>query len=104
MSSAHAQAAVAALREAHDALQRGDVSHAEARCRDALALNGNDPAAWTLLGTILRRSDPSSAQTALARALACDASYVDAYFHLGNLHREQGRKIQAIAAYENARA
>jgi predicted O-linked N-acetylglucosamine transferase (SPINDLY family) len=104
MSRSDAHAAVAAFREAREALQRGDARRAEARCRDALALNGNDPAAWTLLGTILRRSDPSASRAALARALECDPRHVDAHFHLGNLHREQGRHTQAIAAYECALA
>ena len=104
MSFAAAQAAVAALREANDALQRGDAMRAEARCREALALNGTDAAAWTLLGTILRRGDPVAAQTALARALELDPRHIDAHFHLANLHREQGRNAEAITAYENALA
>jgi predicted O-linked N-acetylglucosamine transferase (SPINDLY family) len=101
MNPSDQQASTEALREAQEALQRGDIARAETRCRDALAFNGRDPVAWTLLGTVLRRSDPLSAQAALARALECDPRHIDAYFHLGNLHREQGRNTQAINAYES---
>jgi protein O-GlcNAc transferase len=91
-----------ALREAREALQRGDVRWAEDRCREALALNEADAAAWTLLGVILRRGDPVAAEAALSRAVSCDPSHVDAYFHLGNFYRQQGRLGEAIAAYERA--
>jgi protein O-GlcNAc transferase len=94
----------AALREARDALARGDLRQAEARCRDALALDGNDADVWTLLGVILRRPDPDAAHAALMRALACDSDHGETHFHLGNLHREQKRFADAIAAYERALA
>ena len=96
--------AVIALAAARDALERGDASWAEARCRDAIELNASDPAAWTLLGAILRRRDPVAAQAALEKALESDPGQLDARFHLGNLHREQGRFAEAVAAYASALA
>jgi predicted O-linked N-acetylglucosamine transferase (SPINDLY family) len=97
-------AALVALSAARDALERGDAAWAESRCRDALDLNAADASAWTLLGVILRRKAPDEARAALGEALERDPAQIDAYFHLGNLHREQGYSTAAIAAYERALA
>ena len=102
--NAAGSATALALREASDALSRGDAQRAEARCRDALALDSTDASAWTLLGAILRPRDPATAQAAFDRALECDPAHADALFHLGNLHREQERYDEAISAYERALA
>ncbi|HTP47709.1 MAG TPA: tetratricopeptide repeat protein, partial [Casimicrobiaceae bacterium] len=102
--SAAGSATAVALREASDALARGDAQHAETRCRDALALDTRDASAWTLLGAILRQRDPAAARAAFDRALECDPAHADALFHLGNLHREQKRYGEAIGAYERALA
>ena len=51
----------AKLRAAREAWQRGDLATAEAQCRQALAAT-DDPAAWTLLGVILRQRDRFEAQ------------------------------------------
>ena len=52
-------------RAAREALQRGDDEGAEALCRRALAHDDTDIAAWTLLGTALRRRDAAGAEAAL---------------------------------------
>ena len=90
----------AALREAREAHARGDAPLAESRCRAALAIGPENPAAWTLLGAVLRSRDPVAAQAALGRALELDPGNGDARFQLGNLHREQRRFTEAIAAYQ----
>jgi protein O-GlcNAc transferase len=90
------------LREASAAWKRGDAALAESLCRDALSLDPEDAAALTLLGVVLRRRDPAAAFAALARAVKRDPRQVDALFQLGNLHREQHRFEEAIAAYESA--
>jgi predicted O-linked N-acetylglucosamine transferase (SPINDLY family) len=91
-----------ALRDARTAWDRGDAAGAEARCRDALAADASEARAWTLLGVILRKRDPAAAQAALAAAIDREPRHPDAWFHLGNLHREQQRYTEAIAAYETA--
>jgi protein O-GlcNAc transferase len=95
-------ASSAMLRAARDAWKRGDAATAEAQCRDALAAYADDAAAWMLLGVILRQSDPATAEHALRRAIELDPRGADARFHLGNLHREQARFVEAVAAYEEA--
>jgi predicted O-linked N-acetylglucosamine transferase (SPINDLY family) len=100
VNSTEKRTAHAALREAREAHAREDAALAESRCRAALALEPDDPTAWTLLGVILRSRAPKAAQAALARALELDPGNNDARFQLGNLHREQRRFAEAIAAYE----
>lgn len=91
-----------ALRDARAAWERGDAAQAESRCRDALAADASEARAWALLGVILRKRDPAAAQDALAAAIDREPRNADAWFHLGNLHREQRRYSEAIAAYETA--
>jgi len=91
-----------ALRDARAAWERGDAAQAESRCRDALAADASEALAWTLLGVILRKRDPAAAQAALAAAIDREPRHADGWFHLGNLHREQRRYAEAIAAYETA--
>jgi predicted O-linked N-acetylglucosamine transferase (SPINDLY family) len=100
--SANKDLAQVALRDARAAWERGDAPRAESRCRDALAADADDAHAWTLLGVVLRKRDPAAAQAALAAALEREPRHADAWFHLGNLHREQRRYGDAIAAYETA--
>ncbi len=90
------------LRIARAAWQRGDAANAEAQCRSLLVAEPRNAAAWTLLGIVRRRSDPTGAEAALLRALDCEPSNADAAFHLGNLYREQQKQDQAIAAYRRA--
>ena len=87
---------------ARAALREGDEAAAAALSRDALAKNDRDAAAWTLLGTALRRSDPAAAEDALRRALRVDAGVLDARFHLGNLLRETDRHAEAVDTYREA--
>jgi predicted O-linked N-acetylglucosamine transferase (SPINDLY family) len=94
--------AQAALREARSAWERGDAARAESYCRDALNADDEDARAWILLGMVLRRRDPAAAHAALTAAIERDPGHPDAWFHLGNLHREQRRYADAIAAYETA--
>jgi protein O-GlcNAc transferase len=94
-------AAETALRDARAAWERGEAALAESRCRDALE-QSDDVRAWTLLGVVLRRRDPGAAAVALRAALARAPRDPDAWFHLGNLHREQARYPEAIEAYETA--
>ncbi len=94
----------ALLREAASAWERGDAALAESRCREALARDGDDAEALLLLGIVLRRRDPAAACAVLVRAAERDPRNPDAKFHLGNLHREQGRFAAAVAAYEAAAA
>jgi len=91
------------LRAARAALERGDLALAEARCREALRAS-DDARAWTLLGVVLRRRDPERAETALQAAIERAPRDPDAWFHLGNLRREQARHAEAIEAYETAAA
>src|SRR5712671_4968716 len=91
-----------ALHDARAAWERGDAARAESRCRDALAADDSEARAWILLGVILRKRDPVAAQTSLAAAIDREPRHPDAWFHLGNLHREQQRYPEAIAAYETA--
>ena len=104
VTDADRSAARAALREANAALERGDTVLAESLCRDVLALQPDDAAAWTLLGVALRQRDPIAAQAALTRALELDPRHPDARFHLANLYRAHGRFAEAIAAYETVLA
>jgi protein O-GlcNAc transferase len=100
VTGADRSAARAALRKANAALERGDTVLAESLCRDVLALEPDDAAAWTFLGVALRQRDPIAAHAALTRALELDPRHPDARFHLGNLYRGQRRVAEAIAAYE----
>ncbi len=102
MSNPEKDAARAALREARSAWERGDAARAELYCRDALTADDEDARAWILLGIVLRRRDPVAAHAALTAAIERDPGHPDAWFHLGNLHREQRRYADAIAAYETA--
>ena len=94
----------ALLEEAIAAWEGGDAALAESRCRDALAHDAEDVAALLLLGVVLRQRDPAAAYIALAAAAERDPRNADAWFHLGNLHREQQRFAAAVAAYESATA
>lgn len=94
----------AALKAARDAWQRGDATGAQAQCRALLDADPRDAAAWTLLGIILRRTDPVGARAALETALVAEPGSGDAAFHLGNLFREQQRNDEAIEAYRLALA
>src|SRR2546430_16533047 len=100
LSGADSSAGRATLREANVALERGDTVLAESLCRDVLALQPDDAAAWTFLGVALRQRDPMAAHAALTHALELDPRHPDARFHLGNLYRGQRRFAEAIAAYE----
>jgi protein O-GlcNAc transferase len=100
VTDADRRAAHAALREADAARERGDTVLAESLCRDAIALQPDDVAAWISLGIALRQRDPFAAHAALTRALELDPRQPDARFHLGNLYREQRRFAEAIAVYE----
>jgi protein O-GlcNAc transferase len=100
VSSTDKSAAEIALHEASIAWQHGDAALAEARCRDALALEPDQAKAWTLLGVVLRRRDPVAAHAAFAAALRCDPNNADARFQLGNFYREQQRYAEAVTAYE----
>jgi predicted O-linked N-acetylglucosamine transferase (SPINDLY family) len=104
VTDADRSAARAALREANAALERSDTVLAESLCRDVLALQPDDAAAWTFLGVALRQRDPIAAHAALTRALELDPRHPDARFHLANLYRAQGRFAEAIAAYETVLA
>jgi protein O-GlcNAc transferase len=97
------EASDAALREAHAAWQRGDIARAESRCRDALQAS-DDARAWTMLGIVLRRRDPAASEAAFRAAIERSPRDPDAWFHLGNLRREQARYADAIQAYESALA
>jgi len=101
-ASGHGAAVDALLREAALAWGRGDAALAEERCRDALAQDPARGAALLLLGTVLRRRDPAAAYTALAAAAERDPGNADAWFQLGNLHREQQRFAAAVTAYASA--
>ena len=100
MTGAAEQAARATLSEAVAARERGDSALAEERCRAALALQPEDAAAWTFLGTVLRQRDTDAARAAFARALELEPRNVEARFHLANLHREQRYFGEAINNYE----
>ena len=102
MSPIDKDTARVALRDARAAWERGDAARAESRCRDALAADAGEVRAWTLLGVVLRKRDPAAAQAALNTAIDREPRHPDAWFHLGNLHREQQRYAEAITAYENA--
>ncbi len=103
MSAANQAAAIGSLlREASAARERGEAALAESRCREALSLDPGHVAALLLLGIVLRRSDPAAAFAALEGAAKRDPGNPDAWFHLGNLHREQRRFAAAVAAYESA--
>lgn len=104
MSHSDKEIARAELRASRAAWERGDAAQAEAHCREAIAADADDARAWILLGVVLRRRDPAAAHAALAAALELEAHQPDAWFHLGNLHREQRRYAEAIAAYEAAAA
>jgi protein O-GlcNAc transferase len=90
------------LRDARAAWERGDETVAERRCRDALAADPDDVRAWVLLGAVLRRRNPDEARAALTAAIQRSPQHPDAWFQLGNLHREARRFGDAIAAYETA--
>jgi predicted O-linked N-acetylglucosamine transferase (SPINDLY family) len=92
------------LAEAVAAWEGGDAALAESRCRHALAHDAEDVAALLLLGVVLRQRDPAAAYIALAAAAERDPRNANAWFHLGNLHREQQRFAAAVAAYESATA
>jgi predicted O-linked N-acetylglucosamine transferase (SPINDLY family) len=100
VTRADQEAARSALREARDAWERGDAALAESRCRASLDIERDSAEAWTFFGILLRARDPPAAQAALMRALEIDPQHADARFQLGNLHREQRRFPDAIAAYE----
>src|SRR4051794_33193175 len=89
----------ALLASARAALQGGDVPTAEALCRQILAKNDRNAAAWTVLGTALRHRDPAAAEKALRKAIESDRSNLDALFHLANLLRSDGRHAQSIPMY-----
>jgi len=94
-----AGSADALLASARAALQRGDVPTAEALCRQVLAKNDRNAAAWTVLGTALRHRDPVAAEKALRKAIESYRSNPDALFHLANLLRSDGRHAQSIPLY-----
>jgi protein O-GlcNAc transferase len=102
VSKVDKHAARVALRDAGNAWKHEQAALAEARCRDALALDPGAAPAWALLGAILRRRDPDAAHAALIQALISDPNHADARFQLGNLYREQHRYADAVAAYEAA--
>ena len=102
MSATRSESGEAALRDARAALQGGDVLAAEAICRDALARGHDRAPVWTLLALALRTRDNSAAEAGLRKALERDPRSVDAYFHLGNLCRDERRFAEAVAAYERA--
>jgi protein O-GlcNAc transferase len=95
-------ASIAALGEARQAWQRGDMAGAEAHCRKAIALDPTNAQAWLLLGMSLRSNDPASALDAFDRAMTLQPNNPDAAFHIGNLQRIRGNYAAAIVAYEKA--
>jgi len=101
-----AEPASAELRRecARIAWMMGDVARASADCRAALELSRDDAAAWTLLGEILRSTDPPAAERAWQRAIELAPEDAEARFHLGNLHRERGDPRAARREYEHALA
>jgi protein O-GlcNAc transferase len=102
VSGKNSELARTALDDARAAWERGDAALAEAGCRDALAADPDEVRAWILLGLVLRKRQPEDARMALAAAIERSPKHPDAWFQLGNLHREARRYREAIAAYEAA--
>ena len=83
-----------------------DADAAVKTCRQLLADPAIDAAtavaAYNLLGSALRATDPAESLFAWQQALALDAKDAEANFHLGNLEREAGKPEQAIEYYNHA--
>lgn len=93
-----------ALLAARTALLRGDRADAVRRCRQRVAADPADTAAWILLGEALRNDDDDAALAAWRAALAAAPNDAEAHFHIGNLERERGDARAAIAEYDAALA
>jgi predicted O-linked N-acetylglucosamine transferase (SPINDLY family) len=91
------------LQQADEALARGALGEAEARCRALLAEFPLEAPAIHLLGVVAYRAGkPDVALELFRRAIAIDPGI--AYFHsdIGEIHMEQGRLDQAIGCFRRA--
>jgi len=85
------------------AQQRGDTAAAEAAYLQALALQGEHPAALQLLGGLRRRQGRvAQAETLLRRSLAADARQPHVWNNLGNLLHAAGRSTEALPCFAKA--
>jgi tetratricopeptide (TPR) repeat protein len=91
------------MRTALENVKLGDVQHAEALYRQALASNADSALAHSFLGGIL--SDQGRLQPAndhLTRAVQLDPQSGIAHYNLGNLRMRQQRHDEAIQSWKKA--
>jgi len=88
---------------ARDCANRGQLDEAAAWCREAIAADKLNPAAYYLLATVQQEQEQNAAaMQSLQRALYLDPDFVLAHFALANLCRSQGRQREAQRHFDNA--
>jgi tetratricopeptide (TPR) repeat protein len=83
--------------------QLGDVTHAEADFRQAIALNDKDHESWNNLGVVaLTRDDLDEAERCYRNALAILPEYFTANFDMGKIAQHRGHLEEAYAFFKRA--
>jgi tetratricopeptide (TPR) repeat protein len=83
--------------------RRGELDHAAANFRKAIALDPGDWFAHAGLGLVLRdQHNAADAVRELSQAVKIEPRYGDAYFHLGLIHMAEGDTDAAIADFRRA--
>lgn len=91
------------LTEIREKADRGDLSAAEALCREAIAANSLDATLYLLQGLVLQALDrPAAAEEALRRSLYLDKGFAVAHYYLGLLLLAEGRLAHGRRALANA--
>jgi serine protease Do len=89
--------------EAADLYRRGDYTAAQFACSQAIRLNPNFAAAYSLRGNILMALDsPVAAIADFSQALRLDPGLVPAYMGRGLAYSAQGDRASAVADYTQA--
>jgi tetratricopeptide (TPR) repeat protein len=84
--------------------QKGDLDRAIADFRQAIDLNSGHSSAHILLGLAyyVRDQDMATARAQIQQAIELAPQDKWAYFHLGEVYRQEGCTTQALAMYERA--
>lgn len=91
------------LREAMDALDRGDLARARRLCREALQAQARDPHCWRVLGMVdVAAGDLTSARQALLRSLELQPAQGEALLELARIDSAEGSRNAAIAGFRRA--
>ncbi|CAA7618642.1 tetratricopeptide repeat protein [Magnetospirillum sp. UT-4] len=92
-----------AFRLAMERFQAGDLDDTVRLCDAVLGVMANHPGALHLKGVILHgRGDAAAARDLIARAVAADSSYAEAWNNLGVIERGLGHIGAAVAAHRRA--